>query len=94
MRLGIIGGLDLSPSMLMANLLHIQVEQADTAPKGVRYTYRDEDGEFCRYYPEDNKENRLKFIEALQATEFNYQESDLQKFLAHSVQFSIYVEDI
>lgn len=62
--------------------------------KSVRYTYKDEEGEISRAFNSDNIQNRHSFVELLQGTEFCYQESDIQKFLAFKNQSAIFMEYI
>ena len=96
MNVGIIGGG--GGSHMIADILTqavcAAVTMTNNAPKPVRYTYQDDDGVFTRAYQYDSVSNRHTFVELLQNTEFCYQESDIQKFIANKEQNAILVENI
>ncbi|AJK27201.1 hypothetical protein BRC2024_KCUCJSVR_CDS_0085 [Acinetobacter phage vB_AbaM_KissB] len=94
MKVGIIGGGRQACAAIVAHALANDLVAAIGGPQPVRYTYRDDDGDFTRAYAQDNVSNRHTFVKLLQGTEFCYQESDIQKFLTFAHQRAITVENI
>lgn len=93
MNVGIIGGTAALPS-LGALTASMCAPYGGKQEKPVRYTYKDEEGDFTRAYSHDSLSNRHTFVELLQGTEYCYQESDIQKFLSYKDQKAIIVEEI
>ncbi|UJE34730.1 hypothetical protein vBAbaPP1_119 [Acinetobacter phage vB_AbaM_P1] len=91
--IGVIGGRGAIPSMA-AIAATMSAKYGEHEPRSVRFTYKDEEGELSRAFSSDSIPNRHTFIELLQMTEYCYQESDIQKFLAYKHQNAIIVENI
>jgi len=90
MNIGVVG----APTGLLGHAIATAVSLSGKEPKAIRYTYKDEEGEFTRAYSQDSLSNRHTFVELLQGTEYCYQESDIQKFLSYKEQKAIIVEEI
>lgn len=95
MGVGIIGSpvRDMATATAMAFSM-LTASSHQSPDRGIRYVYSDSDGDFVRAYANDSLHNRLRFVEALQGTEFCYGEADIQAFLAYKPTSAIVVENI